>query len=71
MADHSGEYESSLDGLVDRARSGRPFVLNRRTVERILFLTTTRVPVEATLFNVNYFGGGQNPMIGAPFTPTS
>ena len=37
-----------LAGLVDRPRSGRPTVLNRRTVERILFLTTERVPVEAT-----------------------
>ena len=37
-----------LTGLVDRPRSGRPTVLDRRTVERILLLTTERVPVEAT-----------------------
>ena len=37
-----------LAGLVDRPRSGRPTVLNRRAVERILLLTTERVPVEAT-----------------------
>ena len=37
-----------LAGLVDRPRSGRPTVLNRETVERILFLTTERVPLEAT-----------------------
>ena len=37
-----------IAGLVDRPRSGRPTVLNRRTVERILLLTTERVPVEAT-----------------------
>ena len=37
-----------LGGLVDRPRSGRPTVLERRTVERILLLTTERVPVEAT-----------------------
>ena len=37
-----------LGGLVDRLRSGRPTVLSRQTVERILFLTTERVPVEAT-----------------------
>ena len=37
-----------LVGLVDRPRSGRPTVLERRTVERILLLTTERVPVEAT-----------------------
>ena len=36
-----------LAGLVDRPRSGRPTVLDGRTVERILFLTTERVPVEA------------------------
>ena len=33
---------------MDRARSGRPTVLAGRTVERILFLTTERVPLEAT-----------------------
>ena len=33
---------------MDRPRSGRPTVLSRRTVGRILFLTTERVPVEAT-----------------------
>ena len=45
---HLRYLAEGLDGLVDRARSGRPTVLNRRTVERILFLTTERVPAEAT-----------------------
>ena len=37
-----------LAGLMDRPRSGRPTVIDPRTVERILFLSTERVPVEAT-----------------------
>ena len=37
-----------IDGLTDCPRSGRPTVLDRETVERILFLTTERVPREAT-----------------------
>ena len=45
---HRRYRADGLGGLVDRPRSGRPTVLNRRTVERILFLTTERVPVEAT-----------------------
>ena len=45
---HRRYRAEGLAGLVDRPRSGRPTVLNRRTVERILFLTTERVPVEAT-----------------------
>ena len=45
---HRRYRADGLDGLVDRPRSGRPTVLSRQTVERILFLTTERVPVEAT-----------------------
>ena len=52
-----------LTGLVDRPRSGRPTVLDRRTVERILLLTTERVPVEATHWSTRlmarYAGGTQ------------
>lgn len=40
--------EEGVQGLVDRARPGRPTTLDRKTVERILFLTTQRVPKEAT-----------------------
>ena len=40
-----------LGGLVDRPRSGPPSVLDRQTVERILLLTTERVPMEATHWN--------------------
>jgi len=45
---HRRYRAEGLAGLVDRPRSGRPTVLNERAVERILFLTTERVPVEAT-----------------------
>ena len=45
---HRRYRAEGLTGLVDRPRSGRPTVLDRRTVERVLFLTTERVPVEAT-----------------------
>ena len=45
---HRRYRAEGLAGLVDRPRSGRPTVLDRRTVERVLFLTTERVPVEAT-----------------------
>lgn len=37
-----------LKGLTDRARSGRPTTLDAKSVERILMLTTQRVPTEAT-----------------------
>jgi transposase len=37
-----------LAGLTDRARPGRPTVLDAKNVERILFLTTQRIPTEAT-----------------------
>lgn len=35
-------------GLTDRARPGRPTVLDAESVERILFWTTQRIPTEAT-----------------------
>ena len=48
---HRRYLAEGVGGLADRPRSGRPTVLDRRTVERILFLTTERVPVEATHWN--------------------
>ena len=45
---HRRYRAEGLGGLVDRPRSGRPTVIDPRTVERILLLTTERVPVEAT-----------------------
>lgn len=40
--------KEGLDGLEDRPRPGRPTTLDDKTVERILFLTTQRIPEEAT-----------------------
>ena len=37
-----------LDGLEDQPRSGRPSVIDKKTVERVLKLTTERVPHEST-----------------------
>jgi len=45
---HRRYRAEGLDGLTDRPRSGRPTVISRETIERILFLTTERVPREAT-----------------------
>lgn len=42
-------FESEgVEGLLDQPRSGRPTVIGADTVERVLRLTTTRVPREAT-----------------------
>ncbi len=40
--------EEGIAGLADRERSGRPTTLQPKAIERILFLTTQRVPKEAT-----------------------
>ena len=40
--------EEGIGGLADRDRPGRPTTLQPEAVERILFLTTQRVPKEAT-----------------------
>ena len=45
---HRRYRAEGLDGLTDRPRSGRPTALKGKTVDRILFLTTERVPREAT-----------------------
>lgn len=37
-----------IAGLTDRARPGRPTSIDSKSVERILFLTTQRIPREAT-----------------------
>ena len=37
-----------LSGLSDRSRPGRPTTLDAKSVEKILFLTTQRIPKEAT-----------------------
>ena len=48
---HRRYRAEGLDGLTDRPRSGRPTVLNRETVERILFLTTDRIPGGASYWS--------------------
>ena len=45
---HRRYLAEGLNGLTDRPRSGRPTALRREAIERILFLTTERVPREAT-----------------------
>lgn len=40
--------KEGLDGLPDRPRPGRPTTLDEKTVREILFLTTQRIPKEAT-----------------------
>jgi transposase len=40
--------EEGISGLSDRARPGRPTTLDEETVKQILFLTTQRIPREAT-----------------------
>ena len=46
---HLSYRAQGLGGLVDWPRSGRPSVLDRRTAERILLLTTERVPMETPI----------------------
>lgn len=41
-----------VDGLLERARSGRPTVIDKKTVDKVLFLTTKRVPQEATHWSI-------------------
>lgn len=40
--------ENGVEGLLDQARSGRPKVIDEKTVKRVLKLTTERIPHEAT-----------------------
>lgn len=44
--------EEGLEGLQERARSGRPSVIDKETVDRVLFLTTKRIPQEATHWSI-------------------
>ncbi len=44
--------EFGLDGLEDQRRSGRPSVIDKKTVERVLKLTTERVPHESTRWSI-------------------
>lgn len=44
--------KEGIDGLQERARSGRPTVIDKEIVDRVLFLTTKRVPEEATHWSI-------------------
>ena len=44
--------EDGPDGLLDQPRSGRPTVIDEKTVKRVLQLTTQYVPEEATHWSV-------------------
>lgn len=41
-----------VDGLLERARSGRPTVIDKKTVDKVLFLTTKRIPQESTHWSI-------------------
>ena len=41
-----------LEGLYERARSGRPTVIDKAIVDKVLFLTTKRIPQEATHWSI-------------------
>ncbi|MAR91868.1 MAG: IS630 family transposase [Pseudomonadales bacterium] len=41
-----------LDGLLERPRSGRPTVIDKGVVDRVLYLTTKCVPEEATHWSI-------------------
>ncbi|MEN8133760.1 MAG: IS630 family transposase, partial [Pseudomonadota bacterium] len=41
-----------IDGLLERPRSGRPSVMDRETVDKVMFLTTKRIPEEATHWSI-------------------
>ncbi len=41
-----------IDGLLERSRSGRPTVIDKETVDKVLFLTTKRIPQEATHWSI-------------------
>ena len=43
-----------IDGLFDQPRSGRPTVIDEKTVKRVLKLTTERIPREATHWSVQF-----------------
>lgn len=41
-----------VDGLVERSRCGRPTVIDKETADKVLFLTTKRIPQEATHWSI-------------------
>ncbi|MCP3954771.1 MAG: helix-turn-helix domain-containing protein, partial [Desulfobacterales bacterium] len=41
-----------IDGLLERSRCGRPTVIDKSTVDKVLFLTTKRIPEESTHWSI-------------------
>jgi transposase len=41
-----------IDGLLERPRSGRPSVIDKKTVDKVMFLTTKRIPEESTHWSI-------------------
>ena len=44
--------KEGVDGLHERDRSGRPTVIDKTIVDKVLFLTTKRIPQEATHWSI-------------------
>ncbi len=44
--------QEGLDGLLERPRSGRPTVICKEVVDRVLYLTTKRIPEESTHWSI-------------------
>lgn len=44
--------QEGIEGLRERARSGRPTVIKRDVVDRVLFLTIKRIPEEASHWSI-------------------
>ena len=41
-----------IDGLLERPRSGRPTVIDKKIIDKVIFLTTKRIPEEATHWSI-------------------
>jgi transposase len=41
-----------IEGLLERQRSGRPTVIDKKTVDKVIFFTTKRIPEEATHWSI-------------------
>ena len=41
-----------IEGLLERPRSGRPTVIDKKIVDKVIFLTTKRIPQEATHWSI-------------------
>ena len=44
--------DEGVDGLRERPRKGRPTIIDKATVDKVLFLTTKRIPQEATHWSI-------------------